>query len=395
MSLCLPYASVYMLAFGIDDVKLGFITTVGMLAQVVFGILGGVVTDKLGRRLTTAVFDFIAWCVPCLLWFAVSLVDERWAFWFFLCASLINSTLQVTQNSWDCLLVEDAKREDITRIYSLITVAGQMSAIFAPIAAVLVAQYSLVPAVRILYANAFIVMTIKVIWLYLWSHETGMGQKRKAETRGVSVLRLLAGYPAVIRLILRSPGTIFALVVGVLFAAVSTVNGTFWQVLVNKKLMVPTALLPIFAMGRSIIAMVFLFTVVHRITRTTNLKVPLLVGFLAYGVGQTILFTIPGPSGEAGVVTYLLLCTSLLFDGLGVAFLATLAESIVALNIDRQERSRVMALQRMMVMLCVSPFGWIGGLLSSISRSFPFVLTACILLFGILVTLIHYRRQPE
>ena len=421
MNLCLPYASVYMLALGIDDVRLGFISTVGMLCQVVFGSLSGVITDKIGRRTTTAVFDLIAWCIPCLIWFSVSLVDSRWAFWFFLGASVINSTLQVTQNSWDCLLAEDAEREDITRIYSLIAVAGQMSAIFAPIAAVLVAQYSLVPAVRILYANAFIVMTVKVVWLYLWSHETEMGVKRKAETHGVSIAHLLAGYvkadqdrnegvhkdeangtietcsgeqSGVIRLILHSPGTIFALVVGILFAAVSTVNGTFWQVLANKKLMVPTALLPIFAMGRSIIAMVFLFTIVHRITKTTNLKVGLLIGFLAYGVGQTILCTIPGPSGQAGVATYVLLCTSLLCDGLGVAILATLAESIVALNIDKQERSRVMAVQRTMVMLCVSPFGWIGGWLSSISRSLPFVLTACILALGIIATLVHYRRRP-
>ena len=394
MSLCLPYASVYMLALGIDDVKLGFITTVGMLSQVVFGILGGVITDKIGRRLATAIFDVTAWSIPCLIWFFASLVDQRWAFAFFLGASVINGTLKITQNSWDCLMVEDAKREHITGIYTLVIVAGHMSAIFAPIAAVLVARYSLVPAVRILYANAFIVMTIKIIWLYLWSHETEMGLKRKAETHGVPIRRLLAGYGGVIRIILHSRGTIFALIIGILAAIVSTINTTFWQVVVNKKLMVPATLLPIFAMARSIIAMIFLFTVVPRITRTIHLKNPLLIGFVAYGVGQTLLSTIPAPAGEAGVSTYVLLCTSLLFDGFGMGILAMLAESIVALNIDQQERSRAMAVQGMMIMLCVSPFGWIGGYLSSISRSLPFILTACILALGILVTLVHYRRQP-
>ena len=395
ISLCLPYASVYMLALGISDVQVGFIATIGMLSQVVFGILGGVLADKLGRRPTTAIFDVVAWSVPCLIWFAASLVGATWAFWFFLGASVINGSLQVGQNSWDCLMVEDAKRERITAIYSLVIVAGHMSAVFAPIAAVLVAKYSLVPAVRILYVNAFIVMTAKIIWLYLWSHETEMGLKRKAETKGVSIFRLLAGYAGIVRLILRSPGTIFALIVAILVAAVSSVNTTFWQIVVNKKLLVPAPLLPVFAMGRSIIAMVFLFTVVPRITKTTNLKTPLLVGFLTYGVGQTLLSTIPAPPGEAGISTYALLCTSLLFDGFGMGILAMLAESIVALNIDQQERSRVLAVQQMMVMLCVSPFGWIGGALSSVSRSLPFVLTALILAFGILATLVHYRRQPE
>jgi len=393
MNLCLPYASVYMLALGVEDTRLGFVTTVGMLSQVVFGILGGVVTDKLGRRLTTAIFDFTAWCVPGIIWFAVSLVDEKWAFGFFLGASVINGTLKISQTSWDCLMVEDAKREQITRIYSLITVAGQMSAIFAPIASVLVAHYSLVPAVRILYANAVIIMTAKVVWLYLWSHETEMGMKRKAETKGVPIRALLAGYGGVVRLILGSRGTVFALIVGILFAAASTINGTFWQVLVNKKLMVPAPMLPIFAMGRSIVMMVFLFTVVPRIAKTTHLKNPLLIGFLAYGVGQTLLSVIPAPSGEAGAATYVLLCTSLLFDAFGVGTLAMLAESIVALNIDPQERSRTMAVQAMLIMLVVSPFGWIGGYLSSLSRSLPFVLNAVILAIGILATLIHYRRR--
>jgi MFS family permease len=395
MNLCLPYASVYMLALGIRDVQLGFITTIGMLSQVVFGLLGGVITDKLGRRLTTAVFDFLAWCVPCVVWFAASLVGARWAFGMFLGASVINGVLQVTQNSWDCLMVEDARRDQITSIYSLVIVAGQMSAIFAPIASVLVAQYSLVPAVRILYVNAFVVMVVKLIWLYVWSHETEMGVQRMAETKGHSIWALMAGYGQVVRLIVRSPGTIFSLVISIIVGATSSVNTTFWQVLVSKKLLVPDPLLPIFAMGRSVIAMVFLFTVVPRITTSTNLKKPLLVGFGAYVVGQAILATIPGPTGGAGTATYLLLSTSLVFDGFGIGLLAMLAESLVALHVDRLERSRVMAVQRTLIMLCVSPFGWIGGVLSGLSRSLPFVLTVSVLALGAVVTLGYYRRRDD
>jgi MFS family permease len=395
MMLCLPYASVYMLALGISDIQLGFITTIGTLSQMVFALLGGIINDKLGRRWTTAVVDFIAWCIPCLIWVGASLVDPRWAFWLFLGASVVNGTLKVTQNAWDCLMVEDARRGHITGIYTLVILAGQMSAIFAPIASVLVAQYSLVPAVRILYINAFIVMTGKIFWLYLWSHETQMGLVRRQATRGQSVISLLKGYGGVIRLVLASPGTIFSLIVAIIAAAVNTINNTFWQVITAGKLMVPTPLLPIFAMGRSVIAMVFLFLVVPRLTRSVNLKVPLLVGFAAYLVGQVLLASIPGPAtGTAGVPTYALLCLSLVFDGFGMGIVATLAESLVALNVDKQERSRVMAVQHALIMLAVSPFGWIGGALSDISRSLPFVMTAVVLLAGVGLTLRHYARHP-
>ncbi|MDR2930738.1 MAG: MFS transporter [Propionibacteriaceae bacterium] len=396
MNLCLPYASVYMLALGVRDVQIGFITTIGMLSQVVFGLLGGILTDKLGRRKTTAMFDILAWCVPSLIWFAASFGDPTWAFWAFLGASVVNGSLQVTQNSWDCLMVEDADREQITGIYSLVIVAGQMSAIFAPIAAVLVAQYSLVPAVRVLYLNAFIVMAIKVVWLYLWSHETVTGVERMAKTQGQSVFRLLLGYGAVVRLALRSPGTVFSLVIAILVAAVGMINNTFWQVIVSLRLHVPDPLLPIFAMGRSILAMVFLFTIVPRMvksTKATDLRRSLLLGFMIYAAGQSLLALIAPPSGGADVTTYVLLCVSLLCDGFGVGILAMLAESLVALHVDQQERSRVMAIQRTTIMLVVAPFGWIGGLLSSVSRNLPFMLTAAILVVGVIVTLAYYRRD--
>jgi MFS family permease len=395
MQLCLPYASVYMLALGLHDAQIGLISTIGMLGQMVMGLLGGVITDKLGRRATTAIFDVVAWCIPCAIWACASVVGERWVFWSFLVASMINGTWQVTQNSWDCLMVEDAKREQITGIYTLVIISGHLSALFAPIAAVLVARYDLVPAVRILYLNALIVMAAKIVILYLWSHETERGVIRRQETAGVPLWRLLAGYRSVLGIIRRSPGTIFSLVIAALVGAVGTVNTTFWQVIAAKKLLVPEPLLPFFPMARSIIAILFLFTVVPRVTNALHHKRPLLLGFLVYAAGQSLLAAIPAPGGtSATAATYCLLGVSLLADGFGAGILAMLAEALVALNVDQAERSRVMAVQRTVIMLAVAPFGWIGGLLSGVNRTLPFVLTVGLLAIGVAVTLGYYRGRP-
>ena len=397
MNLCLPYASVYMLALGVQDAQIGLIASLGMLAQVGFGLLGGIITDKLGRRLATLVADACAWPLPCLIWFAASFVDQRAAFWLFVGASLVNATLQIGQNTWDCLMVEDAERDKIPHIYSLVMVAGHLSALFAPIAAVLVAQFQLVAAVRILYVNAFVVMTVKMIWLFCWSHETDMGRIRKQATRGVSIWRLLAGYRGVLGIVRRSPGTLFALVVAVLVGAINSVNQTFWQIIVNKKLLVPDAALPLFPMIRSLLAIVFFFTVIHQVTGTTRFRWPLVAGFGAYFVGQTLVGAIPVPDGAATLGTYALLGVCLLFDSFGIGMLAMLAEAIVALRVDPLERSRVMAVQRTVVMLAISPFGYLGGLLSGVDRSLPFVLTATIALAGVLASLWYYcglRRSP-
>lgn len=389
MALVLPYASVYMLALGLHDQQIGLLATVGILSQTVFGLLGGVITDKLGRRTTTAVFDLVAWSVPCLVWAVAQ------NFWYFLGASLVNGAWQVTQNSWDCLLVEDAEPRLITRIYSLVRVAADLSALFAPVAAVLVAQFGLVPAVRILYLNAFVVMTAKVWILYRYSTETAMGRRRMAATAGRSMWSLLREYRGVWGLARRTPGTLYALAVMAVVGAVALVTGTFWQIAVSQRLGVPDALLPFFPMVRSILSVLFFFTVIPRLTSTLHLRRPTRWGFVAYLAGQLVLVAIPVPLGAAEPMTYALLGVTLVLDGFGGGILAMLAESLVALHVDAGERSRVMALQRTAVMLVTAPFGWIAGWLSGMDRSWPFLLTSGLLVLGLALTTKAPVPPPE
>ncbi|MDR0592562.1 MAG: MFS transporter [Bifidobacteriaceae bacterium] len=399
MNLCLPYASVYMLALGLNDARIGLVATVGLLSQTVFGLLGGVITDKLGRRATTAWFDLVAWCVPCLIWAGASLVGRGWALPLFLAAAAINGAWQVTQNSWDCLMVEDAEREQLTGIYSLVIAAGNFSALFAPIAALMVARFSLVPAVRILYLNAFVVMAAKVFILYAASHETAVGVARRRVTAGQSVWTLLKGYRGVLRVIAASHGTKFALLVMYLVASVQTINTTFFQVIASRKLGVPDVWLPLFPMAQSLLAIGFFFTVIPRVTRSLDLKRPLLAGFGAYLAGQLVLALIPAPGGRAAVgaaavatpLVYALLGLVLVAGGFGAGILAMLAESVVALHVDKNERSRVMAVQRTVVALAVAPLGLTSGLLSGLNRSAPFFLAALLLAAGLAATGLIYK----
>lgn len=379
MQLVLPYASVFMLALGVRDTKIGLIATLGILSQVVFGLLSGVITDKLGRRATTALFDIVAWVIPCLIWAAAQ------NFWWFLIASVVNGAWQVTQNSWDCLLVEDVERTQIPTVYSLVKIAAEFSALFAPIAALLVSHFGLVPAVRILYLNAAFIMSVKIWLLFRYSTETAVGRVRMAETKGVPIWHSLGEYRGVLGLIIHSKGTLFSLAIAALVGAAVLVNGTFWQIAINKRLGVPDELLPFFPMIRSILIVLFFFTVIPRLTGRGSLRIATLLGFSIYMAGQLTLVAIPVAQGGATTQTYLLLGVCLLLDAFGGGILAMLAESLVALHVNREERSRVMAIQRTCVMLATAPFGWIAGWLSSMNRSWPFLLTAGLLALGIIL----------
>ena len=384
VNLCLPYASVYMLQLGLSDKDIGVIATVYMLSQVLFAFLSGPITDKMGRRKSTAVFDFIAWCIPCLIWWRAE------GFMFFFVAALINGTMRITTNSWNCLLIEDADKKQYANIYSIIIVCGQLFAIFAPISAIMVSRLTLIPAVRILYLNAFILMTIKVIILYIASRETQIGKMRMEECRHKNIFNLTGGYKGVIHIILSSRGTLFAITIAALFGIIAMINATFWSVIVNQKIMVPEAFLPLFMVLRSIVAMIFLIFIAPRLTKGL-LRTPILLGFLGYLVGQTLLILVP----TEGLIRYLPLCISLIFDGLGFGALMMLVEALLALHVNPDERARVMAIQHTLVVAVTAPFGWIGGMLSSVSRDLPFVLNIVLIVTGVIVTVVYYHTHSD
>ena len=123
-----PYVSLYMLALGLSDAQIGLVTSIGTGAQVFWALLSGAITDKLGRRRTTLIFDIISWSIPTLIWAVAQ------NFTYFLVAALVNAVWRVTMNSWTCLLVEDTEPDQLVDIYSWIYIAGLLAAFVTPLA---------------------------------------------------------------------------------------------------------------------------------------------------------------------------------------------------------------------------------------------------------------------
>src|SRR5689334_23667074 len=109
-----------MLAIGVSKEQIGLIASIAAGFQVVLALLSGVITDKFGRRRTTLIFDILSWSVPAL----ISAIAQN--FWYFLIAALVNSVWRITHNSWTCLLVEDAEKDQLVDIFSLIAIANLM-----------------------------------------------------------------------------------------------------------------------------------------------------------------------------------------------------------------------------------------------------------------------------
>lgn len=376
-----PYASLYMLAFGLDDAQIGFLATVGMLFQVFWTLLSGAITDKLGRKRTTLIFDIISWSVPTLIWAIAQNYN------YFLIAAIVNATWRITLNSWNCLLVEDTDPELLVDIYSWIYIAGLLAAFVAPATGLFVNRFGLVSTVRALYLLAFVMMTAKFLILNAMVTETQQGLVRMQETRGEHLFGVLQGSGDVLRAILHTPATLYTAGLMILLSIAGTIRGTFWSILVAEDLQISTTYIAIYPFVRSIAMLIFYFVVMPRL-RELKVYKPMIFGFIGLIISQIIL--INTPPGNYGI---LLLATAL--EGFAIPAAFTLLDALTVVTVDAAERARIMAWLNLAVILGSSPFGWIGGQLSTLDRRFPFILVNVLFALSIVLTYMAGRAAAQ
>lgn len=375
-----PYLSVYMLALGVGDRGIGLVTSVGLVVQVLTALLGGPITDKLGRKRATLIFDILSWSIPTLIWAFAQ--DIRW----FLLAAVTHALLRIPMTSWTCLLVEDAPDEQLVNIWSLILIAGIISGFVAPVAGFLVSRFSLVPTVRGLFLFAFVMMTTKFIVLNVFAEETTQGEKRRVQTRGVSMFRLIGQYMGVLRGIIRNRGTVAAVGVMLAYMVYRSVRNAFWPVLLTEGLQfTPESLSWLHAL-RSAVMLACYFFVLPRINHQ-RVKESLLAGFGMTSVGMALLVLAPVRSLATVIAATVL-------ESVGVAVAGPFLEALLVRAVDPQERARILALAGVFVIAVTSPFGWIAGALSEIGKSLPFVMLLGALAAG-MGAIVAYRAPQQ
>lgn len=377
-NLIAPFVTVYMYAMGVQDREIGLLVSLAMVAQVIFSFAGGLITDKLGRRLTTNLGDLIGWALACLVW----AVSQN--FWFFLVAMLLNCFEQVNQTAWYCLLVEDADKKDILGIHTWVTIAGLMAVFVAPISGALIGRYSMVPVVRVLYLLFSITMFIKVYITVKYTKETQQGIKRKEETKSVSIREMIREYKGVLPLITGSPSTMQTLALMILLQITSVINSNFMSLYINQNLLISEQYLAYFPILRAIVMLVFLFTIQNLLSKF-RMKVPMVAGLLVYVACQTLIVLLP-PSHIGGVVVYTLL------EAIACGLFMPRKEAMLSLSVNPKERARIVSLITSIMILFASPFGYLAGLLSSVDRRLPFMLN--IVLYVVMIFVVARFREP-
>jgi MFS family permease len=366
-----PFISIYMLALGLSDKQIGLIVSISWGFQIIMALLSGVITDKLGRRRTTLIFDILSWSVPALI-SAVAL-----NFWFFLAAGVVNSVWRIVHNSWTCLLVEDAGQSELVEIYTWIYIANIMVGFIAPLTGALIGAFSLVPTMRALYIFATVMFTTKAIITYRITQETGQGQIRLHETHHQSLLDILGGYKGVLQTLLHTPQTLYTAGILLVLSISTMISGSFWSIIVTEKLHIPARNLAIFPFVKSAIILMFFFVVMPRLGKM-HFRLPLVVGFIGFVISQVMLITAPDQG-------YFHLIISVFLEACSFAAVSPLMDRMLALTVDPKERARIQSILYVGIILLTSPFGWIAGTLSEFNKGLPFILNIVLFAAGALL----------
>ncbi len=358
-SLFSPFATLYMTYFGITSAQIGFIISIGLLLQMVFSIVGGVITDKLGRRVTTFWFDFISWTIPCFIW---AFADN---FWWFLLAASINAFFQITNTSWNCLFIEDCPAKHLTNAFTLIQICGMLSVFFSPIAILLVDVYSVQSVVSVIYFISGISMSLKFIFLYLFGGETKIGKIRIEETKDISFLTMFKGYKGVASAILHSADMRFVVIFMALTNIIIIATNNFFSLYITQHLAISDTLVPVFPMVRTAVMLLFVIALQNVINRM-EMKKSLILGFLMFTLSHVILILAP-----SGNLLFVMVYTIL--EAAAYATVFPRKDALMAFYVLAKERSRVLALFNTGMIALSSPFGYIVGKLFELNPTYPFI----------------------
>jgi DHA1 family tetracycline resistance protein-like MFS transporter len=375
------YASVYMLALGCTPVQVGLVGSAALACQLFFSLASGWITDRLGRKRTTLLFDTISWSGAMLIWaFARS-------FTWFLAAAAVNSVVRIVQTSWTCLAIEDAPADQRVHFYTWISVAGVLAGFVVPLSGILVGRFGLVPAMRGLYLFGFAAMTSMFLFRNGMLVETRMGIERMRESRTEHPRHELREHLRATAEALRNPAFVAAAAASILASIMSIVRTTFQSILLIRGLAFPEAAIAVFPMVNAAVMLVVLVFLVPALARRGT-AISLAVGFGSMTASAMLLAASPERSWPIA-----LLSTAL--GGIGSAVVFPVTDSFLANAVPDRGRAKIMAVFYVVMFAASSPFSWVGGLLSAVSPRLPLVLVSAVCLLGLGLSAIVPRAEAR
>ncbi|NUU79365.1 MFS transporter [Paenibacillus xylanilyticus] len=380
-SMYVTYSSIFMYQLGVTETGIGWITSIGLLVQVLSSFLSGYLTDRMGRKRALLYFDVLSWSVATLLW----AISQN--FWFFVFAAIVNGFQKVPHTAFYCLLVEDTAPKERTYVFTLLQLISVVGGLFAPLGGLLVYHFSLVPGVRIMFVLACIMMTIQFIGRHYATKETDIGYRKMKETKSMGIKEGMSDYLSVMKVMLRSPMLLIIFGVYILFNFQTTVKTTYVSIFMVEYLQLGSGLISVFPAFSSVIMLMFMRWIMPRINES-QVNRTMVWGFVISVLSNVIL--VIAPKGDL-----IILSVSTIIAAIGTMMTYPYLETAVANAIDDENRAKIFALLQVLILIVISPSGIIGGWAYGIDPRIPFLLVAGAFAISIPLMLFYAKQNHQ
>ena len=368
-SLVITYASVYMLALGVNETQIGFIASLGLIVQIFASFISGFLTDRFGRRKTLIIFDLISWPLAVLVW----AISQN--IWYFIIAVMLNAFQKIPHTAWTCLLVEDTEPKKRSAVFTVLQFIGVVGGLFAPLGGLLVSHFSLIPAVRIMYILAFLGMISMIFIRHYMTHETEIGIRKQQEVSQLSLKSTFLDYGKTVRRIVSNHSLLLIFSVYILFNFQLIMQNTYLFVYLVDVVSIPDSTISIFPAISSVCMLLLLLFVIPRFREKFNYYY-MMIGFTLSICANIVLVLT-----QAKSIVPIILSTILSAAGMLIA--NPYLETAVANSIEDENRANMFSILQVFLLLFISPAGIVGGLTYKIDPRIPFLLMICALLINI------------
>ncbi|MBZ4645171.1 MAG: major facilitator superfamily 1 [Clostridia bacterium] len=372
------YASLYMLALGLSEKQVGLVSSIYIISQIIWSFLGGAITDKLGRKRTTLIFDLIAWPFVALIWTFAS------NFWLFAIAALLNGLGKVVFISWSCLLVEDSPPEQRVNIFTVINIIVLCSGVFSPVAGLIVNRFGIINGTRILYIFAAVSMTIMILGRNSLLTETSIGRIMQKESKGFSFQQLIYDFMYTVRFVKGHSSTLIILVIQSLVNFHLLLKPVFYSVYLTNNLLLDKSFISIVP-ALSSISMLVIFLFVIPMVKGNREAFYLCIGLLVWTAGAIAL--VLAPAANMAIIL-----SSVIIDGMGLALTRPFLDTLWANVAGEKERAKVLSFGNTFMSLISAPAGVVAALLYDFKPSAPFIFSVILLGICLLLAVFFLKK---
>lgn len=380
------YLSLYMKEQGITDTQIGYLISIGFVANIIFSMIGGLITDRLGRRKTSLIFDLIAWPGSILIYLFSG------SFWMFALAQVINGMSRITAVSWNLMVVEDAKVPEQVAAYNLLNAINISVGIFTPLAGILVKQLGIIGGEKILLAFAALSMTVMFLLRHYYYTETKIGQaildERKAgKERSIARKKIDL---SLFKTLKSKPAVIMGLIISVLFNAylpIGTFQSLYYAPFLTEVLKLDESAISVLG-GINALMMLMVFSFLTPRFSHEKRFFHMAVGLLFQISALIMLVTLPPAKFGITIIAVLLFA-------LGFGVVKPFNDSLLAEVTQGKERAGIYALHNTAVAISSAGMGLASGHLYQSNPNSIYLISIGILLIctGFLVWLGLYHKK--